>query len=131
MVTKLQEAQLGTDIYEESDFKVSSSGDLAIVSGVSALLYRIDRMLITNPGEIFHRPTWGVGIISFLNQPNNANTVARLRNAILRNVSKDPDVLKVTGVNIRRQETGAIIKVSLIARGGVPISQDFGFEVNG
>jgi len=131
MVTRFHESQLGRDIYQESDFRVSSRGDLATVSGVQSLIYRIDRMLVTNPGEIFYRPDWGVGIVRYLNQPNNANTAAKLRNAIIRHVSKDPDVEKVVRVGIKREEHGVIISLALVAKRGVSVVQDFGFEVTG
>lgn len=130
MVTRYQQAQLGTDIYQEADFRIGSNGDLCTASGIDGLKYRIDRMLLTSPGEIFHRPEWGVGIIRFLNRPNNANTIAQLRNAIIRNVSKDPDVERVVRVGIKREEHGVIVSVELIAKGGVPVSQAYGFEIN-
>jgi len=130
MVTRYQQAQLGTDIYQEADFRIGSNGDLCTASGIDGLKYRIDRMLLTAPGEIFHRPDWGVGIIRFLNRPNNANTIAQLRNAIIRNVSKDPDVERVVRVGIKREEHGVIVSVELIAKGGVPVSQAYGFEIN-
>lgn len=131
MVIRYQEAQLGTDIYQEADMRVGSNGDLSTISGVDGLKYRIDRMLVTNPGEIFHRPEWGVGVVRYLNRPNNANTAAQLRNAIIRHVSKDPDVERVVRVGIKREEHGAVVSVELIARGGIPISQAYGFEING
>ena len=129
MARILQTSQLSRDVYEEGDYKVGPSGDLATASGVDALLYRIDRMLVTNPGEIYHRPSWGIGIVRFLNQPNNANTAARLRNEIIRNVSADPDVEKVIAVGIKREDNGVIVSVRLIARGGLQVEQGYGFQI--
>lgn len=121
----LHESTLGRDVYQENDMKVNPRGDLSTVAGVDSLLLKIDRMLVTNPGEVFHRPDFGIGIIRFQNQPNTADNAVKLRNEIVRNLAKDPDIERVLEVKVQRQEHKVFVRVSVVAKGGVMVSGEF------
>lgn len=123
-----QESILGRDIFQENDIRVTPSGDLETVAGLDAYLQRIDRMLVTNPGEIFHRPEFGIGIYRFLNQPNTSDNVAKLYNAIRSNISNDSQTERVDAINIERSEDQVIVNIQVIAKGGVPVGAEFGFR---
>lgn len=130
MATKLLSSTLGRDIYQADDYKRTPTGDIATVSGLENLLLRIDRMLITNPGEIFHRPDFGIGIRRFLNQSNSSDQIARMKNAIIKNLSQDSDIQKVSAVQVRRQETGVVVRIAFIPKGAsAEVQQDFGFKI--
>ncbi len=124
----LHESILRRDVFQENDMKVGPGGDLSTVAGVDSLLLRIDRMLVTNPGEIFHRPDFGIGIIRFLNQNNTADNAARLHNEIKRNLAKDPDIERVVQVKLERRDAQVTVRVVVTAIGGITVGADFGYQ---
>lgn len=117
-----------TDIYQENDRRVSPYGDLETVTGIDGLLLRIDRMLATSPGEILHRPEFGIGIHRFLNQSNTADNVAKLVNEIRRNLASDPDIERVLKVTAQRSEDEVRVDVFIKPVGFEPIGAEYSFN---
>lgn len=58
---------LGTDIIHRSDLQRAATGDLATVSGMDNLRIALFHRLVTVPGTIVHRPSYGVGIKRYQN----------------------------------------------------------------
>lgn len=56
--------------------------DLARVEGVELIGQRILRFLMTVPGELLHRPTWGVGLQKYANKPPTPEILNRMRNDV-------------------------------------------------
>ena len=54
------------------DLAVSSSGDLAVVSGDEAVRERVLRRLLTTPGAYIWQLTYGGGLADFVGQISNA-----------------------------------------------------------
>jgi hypothetical protein len=107
----------GVDLAYPGDLVVRGSGDLERTTGIGALLANFARALITTPGELFWRPTYGVGATEFLNLPVSAGNIAELKNRIRRNLSADPAVEQVDDpvVSIAADGSG-LIEIDVFVR---------------
>lgn len=95
---------LKRDIAFKSDFVATPSGDLEIIAGLENLKEALFRRLVTTPGSIIHRPTYGVNLKAFQNSIANLETKRRLALAIREQFEQDPRVEKVTGVSILKDD---------------------------
>lgn len=67
------------DIAEPFEVASTSGGwDLAEATGNDLVAQRIVRGLLTEPGELVHRPEWGAGLRSYQNEPTTATTRQQL-----------------------------------------------------
>jgi len=77
-----------------SDLTISSTGDLAVVSGASLAQQRILRRLLTSPGDYIWQLDYGAGLARFIGQPGNALQIrAVVRSQIFKeaSVSRTPE----------------------------------------
>lgn len=114
-----------TDIKHTSDFvQKTGTGDLDTVSGLDNIKDAIMRRIFTTPGSLAHRPTYGVGLKSFLNAPPTINTQQKLALRVEDQLTQEP---RVSGLNsirlVTRDKTPdqffLIVKVEVVGYGEV------------
>jgi phage baseplate assembly protein W len=126
-------ASLNTDrLYTDLDIPVdpsgsirpSPSGDVASLSGRDNLTRAIMRRLVTQPGSLVHRPTYGCGVLGYIGLANSPATRSKLANAIRANLLQDRRLKDVTvslavGTADDASATGTItVTLSLTLRDG-------------
>lgn len=116
-----------TDFY----FDVTSTGDIDRVSGLTNLREAIFRRLITTPGTLVHRPTYGVGIKRFQNDLNRLSKKKELASLIQEQISQDERVVSVLGVLISEDPSNSSlvninIRVEAVGIGEVNFSYQVG-----
>lgn len=89
---------MGTDVMHRGDYVRASNGDRASITGLENLYQALFHRLITSPGSLVHRPTYGVGIKDYLNGPNSLAKQRELANRIDEQFRRDPRVAEVSGV---------------------------------
>lgn len=80
------------DLEQEAD--VVPPGDIPAVAGEESLRRWVLRLVATEPGELLHRPDFGVGVDAYLDQPIGAAAM-QLSNEIRRQVRRDRRVRDV------------------------------------
>lgn len=99
------EEVLGRDIAFKSDFVLTPTGDLDTIAGLENLKDALLRRLVTTPGTLIHRPTYGVGIKSYLNGLNSLGAQRQLGISIKEQFELDSRVEKVTSVKITNSDS--------------------------
>lgn len=89
---------IGIDIYLIRDYNPSARGDLTPISGIDNLRESIYRRLVTSPGELIHRPNYGVGIRKFLNRPANESNKRELENLIKMNILNEKRITRINSI---------------------------------
>jgi phage baseplate assembly protein W len=94
---KLQEKGLG------SDFLVSPTGDLVIVSEEPNLAQAIINRLRTIEGELYEieHPTYGSRLYDFIGELNNDITRNRIRNYIKSTLMKEPRIKEIAKITVK------------------------------
>jgi len=118
----------GVDLYyQEGDFLLQGNGDLALTKGLGAFRANFARAIATPPGDIFWRPTYGIGLVEFLNKPATAANIYEMKNRIQQTLGADPAVEEVTrnDVLVSRDVTGLIEVFVDIVVSGQPSSLHF------
>lgn len=105
------EARYGRDLEFPGDFVVQPDGDLALTRSLEALRASFARAIITSPGELFWRASYGVGATEFLNQPNAASVVTQLRNRIRSSLIENEAVDEVVEPAVRFGLQGSLLEV--------------------
>ena len=82
----------GVDLLFQLDYAVTGARDLERTRGLEALKASFARALVTKPGEIFWRPTYGIGITDFLNRATTAQMIHEVKNRIKTTLLSDPAV---------------------------------------
>lgn len=116
---------LYTDLYWDGDYEKDPQGgpsytnDLMTISGLENYKLSVERMLITSPGELWHRPEYGVGVRDFLNAPDKHEYRSRLRNRIRTHLTKDPRTEKVLKISTSHfpEESKIEVDIAVIAKG--------------
>lgn len=90
---------LGTDILLIDDYRLSAIGDLQLIDKIQNIRESIYRRIITNPGELPHRPNYGVGIYRYMNKPSTAANRQELANAIKRNIIQDNRIKEIKNIS--------------------------------
>jgi phage baseplate assembly protein W len=91
---------LGRDIRHYKDYVRTSSGDRERIEGLDNYKEACLRRIITTPGSIVHRPTYGVGAKDYLNAPSTLSKQRELAKKIEEQLMQDPRTEKVSGVSI-------------------------------
>jgi len=94
------ETLYGTDIEHKRDFRLTSSGDFATISGKANVTDAIFRRIVTMQGSIIHRPEYGVGIQSLQNTPNTIAVRLALAEDIRVQLTRDDRVAEVKEVTL-------------------------------
>lgn len=121
-----------SDIFKtDLNFEVTAKGDIDRISGELNLKKALYRRLITTKGSLIGRPEYGVGIKNYLNAVNSQSTQRKLANAIQEEFEKDDRVIKVLGVNIRKDMTKPdVVNVSVRVLSKVSGEELFNFSIS-
>jgi len=90
---------LKTDIF----LTMNSSGDLSQINGLANLKRALFRRLVTVPGTLVHRPTYGVGVGLYQNAPSSFSMQQKLAGIIQEQFELDPRVQSVTSVAVNSE----------------------------
>lgn len=123
MALDIDVRRLGTDIRvstdPEADIEASPTGDIPMDSGRANLYEAVRRRILTVPGSIVFRNTFGGGVLDFVEAAGTAATRARLENQIRRNLLADPRIADVTVSAAKGTESdaqAAAVTVSLTVK---------------
>lgn len=105
---ELFETLYGVDLRFRGDFLVASDYDLQATQGSEAVKANLMRSLVTVPGELFWRPTYGVGIQRFLNLPASAANIEEMKERIRRTLETQRAVDEVGRIDVRMDGVGLI-----------------------
>lgn len=119
---------LKTDISFKSDFVPTPSGDLDIIAGLDNLKEALFRRLLTTPGSLIHRPTYGVNIKKFQNSVSNLDGQRKLALAIQEQFKQDERVESVLGIQVKIDDKAPdrieiLVRVNVVGYG----ETSFGF----
>jgi phage baseplate assembly protein W len=89
-----------TDIAHVGDLVRSASGGIGTISGLTNLKAALWHRLLTVPGTLVHRPTYGVGIMTYQNAPTSYSVQRKLASIIQEQFSNDERVEEVSSVRI-------------------------------
>lgn len=107
-----------TDIKHRSDFVQTSGagnlGDLELETGRENLRQALLRRLMTSPGSIVHRPTYGVGIKDYQGSVSTLDQKRSLAQKISDQFEEDDRVEEVLGVRVESEdETPEKVKITV------------------
>lgn len=88
------------DMAFNGDLVKKSDGDLEGITGLSNFKQALFQRLITTPGTLVHRPTYGVGLKDFQNAPNTLANQRKIAARIKEQFELDPRVEEVLGVRV-------------------------------
>jgi phage baseplate assembly protein W len=107
-----------TDIKHIRDFeKLDGVGDISTISGLDNLKQAIIRRVMTTPGSMVHRPTYGAGLKTFLGAPATLGTDREIAKRIDEQLIQDVRIAEVLSVLVERTDnTPDINKVIVSVR---------------
>jgi phage baseplate assembly protein W len=94
----------GTDLAFDSDLEVTPTGDLDTISGLANFREAVLRRIFTSPGSVIHRPNYGVGLKSYLNNINSLSRQQALLVALQTQLPLDPRVDSVTSLSVNSDD---------------------------
>jgi phage baseplate assembly protein W len=119
----------GKDIAFKGDLVLTASGDLDTIDGLENVKDALLRRLVTTPGSLIHRPTYGVGLKDFLNGINSRTMRERLANRIQEQFEQDPRVEKVLGLSVTSDDfSPELVKINVRVKLVGYEEQDFIFQ---
>jgi len=120
---------LGTDLRHEKDFvKTASGGDLQTISGLDNMKAAVLRRIMTTPGDVIHRPNYGVGLPLYQNAPNTAETRRQLASLIEEQLLQDPRIEDVESVSFTNTDSNPeliTVAVNVVVRGYGELEVEF------
>jgi len=116
----------GTDVLLIGDYRYSARGDVCTIDGLANLKEALYRRFITNPGELQHRPDYGVGVYRYMNLPATPSNRQKLANAITMNVVREKRISKVNFARADWTMDVCMIEISVKVTG---VSVEYQFEV--
>ncbi len=119
---------LKNDIAHNGDLVRSAGGDIATVKGLYNLRQALFHRLITVPGTLVHKPSYGVGIGRFQNAPNSFAMQQEIAGIIHDQFTQDPRIKKVVSVGLTSEDDTpalTIIAVRLIPVGYTELTMNF------
>ena len=89
------------DLYFRKGFRqATDTGDLATEEGLENYRQALIRRMITVPGSVAHRPTYGVGLPMYQNAPNTFATKRDLALKVQDQLAQDSRTAEVLGVTV-------------------------------
>lgn len=86
--------RFGRDVWlpddPEAELRITPTGDLRTIEGRDNLHRAVRTRLLTAPGELVHRPTYGAGLELYVEQPSTPATRAAIHTAARRSLLRDP-----------------------------------------
>lgn len=126
----------GLDIEHRDDFiREEGAGDINTIEGLENVKEALRRRLITRPGEVVHRPEYGVGLPDYLNAPATLPVKQALAAKIATQFARDPRVQEILGIQMETTDfspdkTVITVRVKLVGYGEQAVSFiAFGDEV--
>lgn len=101
----------GTDIAHVGTFIRTPSGDLGTITGIANVKNALFHRLITVPGSLAHRPTYGVGLPLYLNALSSFGKQQQLASIIREQFELDPRVAEVTTIGVDINDTDPYLTV--------------------
>lgn len=89
------------------DLALSSTGDIATVTGSTLTQQRVLKRLLTNPGDYIWNPDYGAGLAGFVGQPaSTARIAAVVRSQIFKEaaVARTPEPI----IDIQLGQAGSV-----------------------
>ncbi len=90
----------GTDSAHKGDLVITSSGDIGRISGLDNYKNAIFHRIMTVPGSLVHRPTYGVGVAAYQNAPTSFGIQQKLALLIEEQIAQDARTERVNGIVI-------------------------------
>jgi len=97
----------------EGDLPLTASGDVALASGLPSLEAWLTRAAFTSPGALLHQPGFGVGLQSYLGQPQpRARTLAAaaLRRTLLADRRVEEVSITVEDLDVAQVQISAAVR---------------------
>lgn len=119
---------LKEDIALVGDLVCGSNGDIGTIAGLNNLKIALFHRLITIPGTLVHRPSYGVGISLFQNAINSFWVQQKIADLIAEQFAQDVRVQSVSSVSIIVDDNNpelVKITVSIIPVGYTEIPMTF------
>lgn len=119
---------LKTDIAHVQDLVKSPGGDIGTINGLSNLKRSLFHCLITVPGTLVHKPTYGVGVRLYQNAPSSFAMQQKLASLIQSQFNLDPRVQSVSSVSITSEDgtpQQTIIAVRITPVGYTELTMNF------
>lgn len=108
---------LGTDLAHVGDLVRTPGGDLGKISGLANLKNALFHRLMTVPGSLAHRPSYGVGVGLYQNAPNSFGVQQKLTGIIQEQFAQDPRVEEVTSVSLASDDiTPQLTKLAVFVK---------------
>lgn len=105
---------LKNDIAHVGDLIKTAGGDLGQIEGLPNLKNALFHRLMTVPGTLVHRPTYGVGMPLYQNAPNSLTLQQEVAALIQEQFIQDPRVQAVSSVSITSEDgTPQLMKLSV------------------
>lgn len=102
--------------------EVGSKADLLLCSGAECVKANIARALVTVPGDLVHRPDYGVGIQDFVNLPATPANFEELKARIRASLESNQDVETIEKLEVKRGVDVSVIEIELVVRvSGQPV----------
>jgi len=105
------------DFLHNEDYQPTSSGDYVTISGIENVKQRLYHRLITQKGEIVHRPDFGVGIYKYKNAVPTLSTQTEIALDIKKQFMDDIDIEDVEKVSIRFDNGIFYISTKILIKG--------------
>lgn len=124
----------GYDIFfKDGTMPLTGGGDYIRVGGVENLRAAIYRRLITRPGEFRFRPSYGVGVQSYVKKARSQANLDALRTRIVDQLSQDRRIqsadVAINTVTLNGKEVVRIV-ITVVAGGQSHTFEPFNFAEN-
>ncbi len=96
------------------EYLLDSQTDIQLTEGLETVKANIARALITEPGELFWAPDYGVGLPAFLNQNVTAEMFEEIRNRIRASLEVNDDIVDIRSIEAELQDSQIIIDVQFV-----------------
>lgn len=125
MTTAIDEILL-VDLAFDDDLIDSPSGDIDVAGGLTNLKNSIFRRIITTPGSLIHRPTYGVGLKLFQNATGSLENIRKLTRDIEAQLKQESRIEEIKSIAVSNPEAGMFkIAIGVIAKGYGLVNYDF------
>lgn len=88
--------RFGRDVWlpggPDEALRITPTGDLRSIEGRDNLHRAVRTRLLTSPGELVHRPTYGAGLELYVEQPSTPATRAEIHTRSRRSLLEDPRI---------------------------------------
>lgn len=108
---------LGIDVKLQDDYVKAATGDLQFIDGLQNLKEAIYRRILTTPGEVIHRPNYGVGLRRYLNKPCTNSNQQELSNAIRLNIMNEQRIERINSIQCLWADESVHLSISVVAYG--------------